>query len=509
MPSHSTRRALLRRRRRLALVVAAAALLGAGGSAPARAQDGEPTGTVGEVLFGIYELDARSSGVQARYELEGILPGGAPVLDLTLPETATRFGSGPIGYGLAGLAYPGPLLANLGVLAAQGGFGSEDSIPPWPIKAEAFYPTGPTEVDESQGPAIQRVASGDLGVLAHGAFPAIDAPPVLSVGTIEAASRSAIEGELAVSRSRVVLGDVKILGGLIGIDSLVTDLVAAHDGTTGSTSGGTIASGVTFLGLAARLTEEGLVLEQAAPVQGPAAPAGGALDPLLGPLQGAVAPVQQALTQVLGQAMPQVDEILAQAGITLSLVEPHDEQIETGAASRLSSGLALTFSYKGREQQALVDLVNSIPADLKPNLGPIPNPVTFLAENHITSLNLAPGSVSALATPPFPTFDVPLVDIPTDLTVDPGTTLGDPGFATTPAPRPAAPAAPGAGGTAPETDPISTLGGALPAVLVALVLMASPFFGLGSSRLADNVLAPAATACPNGLDQPPAPRRRP
>ena len=47
----------------------------------------------------------------------------------------------------------------------------------------------------------------------------------------------------------------------------------------------------------------------------------------------------------------------------------------------------------------------------------------------------------------------------------------------------------------------------MPAILVALALLASPLFGLGSSRLADNVLAPVSTSCPIGLDKPPAPPR--
>ena len=80
-----------------------------------------------------------------------------------------------------------------------------------------------------------------------------------------------------ITRSRVALNDVLILGGVIAIDSLVTDLVAAHDGLTGSTNGGTVASGVRFLGLAASLDQDGLVLDEAPPVEGPGEPLGGLL----------------------------------------------------------------------------------------------------------------------------------------------------------------------------------------------------------------------------------------
>ena len=47
--------------------------------------------------------------MEALYSIEGLLPGGAPILDLTVPETLARFGSGPTGYGLASIAYPGGL----------------------------------------------------------------------------------------------------------------------------------------------------------------------------------------------------------------------------------------------------------------------------------------------------------------------------------------------------------------------------------------------------------------
>ena len=494
-------------RRSLVLLMGAASLFALAGSMPAGGQEiaGGPTG---EELFGTYDLQARGLGVEGTYLIEGLIPGGAPVLDLALPETLARFASGPSGYGLASLAYPGGIIANFGSLVTQSG-GPGEQVPPYPIKAEAFYPAGPTEADASQpGGITQRVITTDRAVEANASFPALDAPPLVAIGTITSASRGAIEGALGVSRTRVALGDVSILGGVITIDSLVTDLVAVHDGQTGSTAGGTVASGVKFLGLDASLTEDGLVLQQAPPVEGPGAPLGSALTGAVDPLNGIAGPLQAQLRTVLNQAVPQLDDVLARAGIHLTLLQPRDEQVDSGAATRITTGLSLTFSYKGREQQAMVDLVNSIPADLKPNFGPIPNPVTFLAENHIYGLSLAPASVSALATPPFPTFDFPDIEVPGVL--DPGTppwesSIDVPGFTTPPAALPA----PTSGTTAPLSEPISAVAsGAVPAVLVALALLASPLFGLGSARLADSVLAErSSTSCPGGLDRPPDPRR--
>lgn len=500
-----------RRRRRLALLMGAAALLGLGGSIPANAQNSAPTGKTGEELFGAYDMSARGLGVQGTYTIEGLIPGGTPILDLAMPETLARLSSGPYGYGLASLAYPGGIFANFGTLVSQSG-GPGDSVPPYPIKAEGFYPGGPTTDDQSQpGGTIQKVVASDRAVESTGTFPAMLAPPVVLVGSISSASRSSIEGNLAVSRTHVVLSDVRVLGGLITMSAVTTDLVAAHDGVTGSTAGGTTASGVKFLGLDAAFTEDGLVLQKAPPVEGSAAPLGGALGGTADPLSSLTGPVQEQINAVLNQAIPSVDGMLAQAGIHMEMLAPHDEQVDTGAATRTTSGISLTMSYKGKEQAAMVELVNSIPPDLKPNFGPIPNPVTFFAENHIYGLALAPATVSSLASPPFPTLDFPMQgDLPSEhLPLVPGweTSLAaPPGFSTRTAPLPAGPAT--GTGSHPATSPISSaVGDAVPAILVALALLVSPLFGVGSSRLADNVLAPVTTSCPTGLDKPRAPTR--
>jgi hypothetical protein len=495
-----------RRRRSLILLAVAAALLGAGGAIPARAQDGGEEIT-GDTLFGTYELAARGTGVQARYEIEGLLPGGSPILDMTIPESLARFGSGPTGYGLASLAYPGGLLVNLDSLITQAGQPEAGaSIPPYPIKAEAFYPSGPVDAQNLQAGGVQQVRSGPLGVEVLSTYPAIEASPVLHVDSISSASRASVEEGSAVSRTRVVLGGVDLLGGLITIESLVTDLVAAHDGEAGAVDGGTTATGVRFLGLAARLTEEGLLLDEAPPVAGPAAPLGGALNPLLEPLQDLTAPVQDLLEDVLQQAVPSLDDALAAAGIDLSLLtveETLDE--ETGSAAFAAAGLRLGLTYEGKEQAALQELINSIPEELRPSIGPIPSPIAFLTENHITGLSLAQGTVSALASPPFDTSGLPSTDLPTGElpTFDPGT-VGTPGFST-PTPEIPTPTTPGGFG-----ETISALAGsAIPAALLIFLLLASPLFGVASTRLADNVLAPVATSCPQGLDQPPSPTRQP
>lgn len=486
------------RRRSLALLMLVSAVLGTAAGPDARAREA-PAGPTGEELFGSYLLEARGQGMRIRYEIEGMLPGGSPVLDLGMPEVLTRFTSGPIGYGVASLAYPGGVIVNMPSLVEQSGGGSD--TPPYPIKQEAFYPTGPTQaVDEQPGGTAQRVTSGPLGIDALASFPATVAPPILSVGTVHTAARSAITEGKAVSRTRVVANDVVVLGGVLTIESVVTDLVAAHDGTVGSAAGGTVANGVRFLGLDASLTEDGLVLTEAPPVDGPGEPLGGVLTPLVPPAGEALSPFEEALREALAGAGPQLDEVLGMAGVHVSVVEPGTADDESDAASLSSSGVLVGFDYFGRDQDALANLIAAIPPELRPNLGPLANPINFFTENHFTAIGLAPASVTAVAAPPFPAPELPPLDLPG---VDPGVTvpgtssLAEPGF-TTPTPS-----LPRAGDDPTDISSSTALDGAIPALLVALALLASPLFGMGSTKLADNVLAPVSTRCPTGHDRPP------
>ncbi len=131
--------------------------------------------------------------MQTRYEIEGLLPGGAPVLDFTIPETLARFGSGPTGYGLASLAYPGGIIVNLPSLIAQAG-ADASNIPDYPVKAEAFYPAGPLDAKARPSGTSRCSTHARMGVDAMGTFPSIDANPAISVASVTSASRSVHRG---------------------------------------------------------------------------------------------------------------------------------------------------------------------------------------------------------------------------------------------------------------------------------------------------------------------------
>jgi hypothetical protein len=498
-------------RRGLAGLLVAGSLLGGAASAPpVQAQDAG--GVTGDEIFGGYTLTSRASGLQATYDVPGMLPV-SPIVQLSVPEALATLSSGPSGYGLASLAFPGPLIADLGTVIALASDEAPE-VPGYPIRQEAFYPSGPTEAEEGTDDGTMMRAATEPGASeALTRYAGMHAPPVVTAGNIVSASRSSIEDGRAVTRARTEVTDVSILGGVVQIDSIVTDLVAANNGEESGSDGATVVSGVRFLGLAATLDERGLVLAEApAPQEGPVP--GDAL-PGLGDLGGALQPgtdpLNQALREVLDQAVPSVNELLEAAGVTIEVLDPV-ESTDTGMVSRSAAGVVVDVRYVGQDQEPLVELVDALPPDMRQALGPIPNPVNFLVETHVTTLSLGTASVSSTASPLFE-VDIPPFEAPMDLDLvapgAPGSAGAGPGFST---PVPGVPGAGGGGGpgsggsTTLSTSPTSALlSGAIPAFLILALAMGAPLFAAGTSRLADNVLAPSDRSCPYGLDRVPDP----
>ncbi len=493
--------ALLRTRRPLVALVLAAFVLGIGGGNVA-AQE-EPAGPIGEDLFGGYDLSGRGNGVQITYDTPGTFPLPSPVFQATVPEAIATLNGGPSAAALASVAYPGPVVANLGALIDVAS-GQQSGIPQYPIAARAFHPSGPPEDVQVQPDGTTMAArTSAISANAFASYSGTKAPPAMEFGSLVAGGDSSVVDKKAVARSRAVASDIRILDGLFTIDSVVTDLVASTDGTAGATAGGTTVSGFRFLGLDVVVDRDGMRLAEA-PAEGPA-------PPVLGPLGQPLAPVTDALAGLANEIRTQkagiLDDLLAQAGMSVRLLDPI-EVVDGSSANRTANGLVFSFTYVGQEQAQMNQLVGMIPPELRGSIGgQIPNPVNFLVETHIGGFAIAPASVTSVTSPAFLAEDFPLdVGLGDDLL---GTDLGTSGF-DTPVPalggETAASDGAAAGDTPIEGDAIASgLGTALPAALVVLLVVASPFFAMGSSRLADNVLDVVETSCPLGLEKPPPP----
>ena len=507
------------RPRRLVRLVIVAFLLGAVASPTAGAQTAGEEPDVSQ--FGGYIVSSRSNGFQVTYDSPGLLPTGSPIFQLSVPEAVATLNSGPVGYALASFVYPGPLVADLGsALAASG---QETGIPPYPVRAEAFFPSGPTEARQGEQ-GTEMVATTAFGdSRARSSFGGLDFAPAAFVGAARSASQSVIEGDQVVSRTRTAISDVVLFGGIINIDSVITDIVATSNGTESASAGGTKVSGVTVLGLPATIDEDGLKFDEPPtedpsdnPVGGPIDGAlGGALDPVRDGLGGAAEPLNQLLDELGITGDDALQQLFEQSGIDVRLLGPIETN-DGGTVERTANGLSITVNYDGRNTPVLTELLSLVPASALPpeNLGPIPfSPqalFNLLKETHITGVALAPANVSAAVSPSF-VADTPefVADVPTG-DVDPGLGSGSPDLGTgggtdfetaTPDLPPASPATSGSS-SEPASAVSGLLGEAVPALAALAVLLGAPFFAAGSSRLADNTLAMATTSCPMGLDGP-------
>lgn len=509
-----------RPRRRFAGLVAVAFVLGIAAAPQVAIAQTEGQADISQ--FGGYIASARGNAVQITYDSPNLLATGSPVVQFSVPEALATLNSGPVGYSLASFLYPGPLIADLD--AALSATGTSTGIPPYPIRSEAFFPSGPTSASQGEQ-GTEMVATTEFAdSQARASYAGLALDPVVSIGDITSSSQSVIEGDQLVARARSDVSRISIAGGLISIDAVTSDLVATSNGSESASSGGTSITGLRILGLPATVDADGVrFVDGPDGPEAPANPIRDALDPLLGGVTGPVGdaleenlagPLNELLDQVGGGVDQALQQLFEASGIEIKLLDAV-ATADGGLASRSASGLAVTLNYDGQNTPVLTDVLALLPtADLpSENLGPIPfSPqalVKLLEKVHTISFVIGVADVSASATEAFvfedPTFtpSSPTPSPTLGATGSSGGTTTSGGFeSATPAlPPPAAP-------QTVTSLPVSTgapfpFGDAIPALLVFAAVLATPFFAAGSSRLADNALAPVAASCPEGLDHPP------
>jgi branched-chain amino acid transport system permease protein len=436
--------------------------------------------------FGGFEALARAGGVQASYDVKGVLPLPPPLVEVTVPNARASSSSGPSSLAFGSLAYPGDLIGNLPALVEQSAPGSGALVPPYPIATLAMYPAGPATARQDVGTASATVASGADGATAAVSLAASQVPGVVDVGTVTTTSRTGVEDGRLVARARTEVDHLTLLFGLVELDDVVTDVVAASDGRAASTGGSTTVGRATVLGQPARLGPDG---PQLAGTSGP---------DLLGPLGAAIA------------------QLLRGTGLRVS-VAPLVPAVDGAAASVEASGVDLELDYDG-SQGALAQLLALLPTDQLPGQATPGVPVNtspqalvnLLKETHIVCLRLGPAHAQVDATPALAATDEgpgPPVDLAGS---GPGAASGPGGF-TTPLPAlPAATVAP----TAARRPLVPVPGRGVGTGLLVLAALSLPLWAVGVRRLLDGALADAAPGCavPDGpptLGGDPVGRRRP
>jgi hypothetical protein len=503
---HADRRRRLRGRRRAVaswlLLLLGAGVLGAPVSAQVAA---DPFAAYGGMNAG-----SRAGGVQISYDVEGVLPLPPPLLQVTVPTSRASTATGPSSLAFGSMAYPGDLVGNLPAIFEQSAPGSGGLMPPYPLAALAEYPTGPASHRQDVGTASAAVEASASGASAVSSLGGTSVPGLIEVGAVTAASRTGLEDGLVVARSRAEVSTISLLFGLVRLDDVVTDVVAATDGTTSSTGGGTTVGRASVLGLPATVGPDGLVIDAYAPPEsaGPLAPLVDALAGL-GATADQLGTVAEALGPVLADGLAAtaavVDDLLAEGGLRIT-VAPLAETQDGASAKAETSGLEISLAFDGSGDGPLAQLLALLPADDLPGNGIPGMPVNtspqalvnLLKETHVVQVHLAPATARVDATPAF------------DAAPREPTT-----------PRPSSELGPSFGGPAPPAagfmTPLPILDGARPSVaavssgafvpgraigfLVALLAVLSlPLWGRASARLLDASLTDAAPDCPDRIE---------
>ncbi len=430
--------------------------------------------------LGGYSLLARANPLQITYDSPGLLPV-SPIVQVSVPESYTILSSGPSGYSLASLAFPGPLLADLGSVIKQTSAACQPpfDVPIYPLRAEAFFPQGPTSTDASPVPGgrMQAIADGPTSS-AFAALNDVVFPAVFGIGSVSGTSSTSGKGPDAVTKARSVVSGFRLLAGAISIDSIVTDVTATSTGDGGTTEGSTTVSGATVAGQQVTIDEKGVSLAGTA--------VGG-------------------LGDILSQLSQSLNDALVQSGITIKVVN-HRENKDGGLAERVAGGLVININYNGRTAPLISQLLAAIPANqLDPtNLtecAPSSPQGLFnlLKETHIESFALGGATVSSNGSTG---FAVPSLDVSTTIPGLPDLSSADLGGVLPDELGSASLGASSGSGAGVVSNTGTTTGlfaegRGIPVALILLLLALFPVLGALTQRLADATLAAGPTdSCP-------------
>lgn len=246
---------------RAALVAGGLGLLAVGLSiGPVRADDAPGSG------FGIFSLQANAPGIQVvttessgtcfrNYAADNGCEG-------VVPQAVSTLRSGPVGHGLAAVAWPGTIAAGAGsLLITVGG----DKVPPQaamlndPVRADAYTNVGkPTQSNDTVPGSTMTATALPSHVSADAELGQSTVLAVATAGSTQARSSVDLTGPsaaTATSHSEVKNVDI---AGVLHIGSVVSDATATTDGTTAAAHGVTTASGITVDGVAVTIDDNGV-----------------------------------------------------------------------------------------------------------------------------------------------------------------------------------------------------------------------------------------------------------
>lgn len=419
--------------------------------------------------FSGYDMGGKASAISFIFDSPSLGVPAKPTGELNFAYSEASLASGPAAYGLGSVLWPGQVVAALPpflqdtIESESGGqFTFPVDVPVYPVRAESFYPQGPTDSSLDAGTLHMRSAAKEKSAEGVSYLNKFALPGIASMGNQASFSTLGFDPDGAVSMVEAAANGVSLLNGAITFDSVVTRATARSDGEKGTVAGTTTIVGAEVGGTPVAIDSNGVH------VAGNDTP---------------TAAQQQALNQVLNQL-----------GVTMELSRPVDT-ITGPKASRSLGGLLISI-----KSSTLEPLIAALPADLQSQIrGQITLDQTF-------AVQIAPAAVSAGAAKAFE-FVPPAVVPPAGPTTptDGGTTSGEPltpvgeegvDLSNDVVSQPTT-----VGGTTIALQPVKNDFDGVPIWLVVLLVLIALVSSRPLTMLADRIFAArGAAGCPNERD---------
>jgi len=220
--------------------------------------------------LGSYSLYASAPGVEWTYDSP--TAPTHPELDAEVPETVARLQPGPVGYGLAAVAWPGTLIADGGSTAGLVGLTLPQPLAAnanEPVRAEARTGSGPPTVTNDNYPGTTMTATATNEEVSGAATMAGSTGPAPSSSTGSTSSSSDVKLEgtnTVITAATSTVKDIN-LGGVVKIASVTSSATATSDGTHAKVTGSTVVSGMTVAGQPVSVDQSGVhVISSSAPL---------------------------------------------------------------------------------------------------------------------------------------------------------------------------------------------------------------------------------------------------
>jgi hypothetical protein len=406
-----------RARRRVAVAAGFLVIFAMGGATRAAAQ----------TEFGGFQVGSSAAAISIVYNQPsfGISTAPCPTFPFDLSRT-TAFSDAASGHALGSVAWPCDFFANALPLLGEmipPPFGPQD-IPAYPVRAETFYPQGPTNQETGAPLAHMSASSVEGASLGSANFGSLTFPGIIVASNVTSTSQANRTPNGTIATATSAMHDVDILEGTVHFDSIKSVVTAESNSETAEVSGGVTYAGLTVLGQPAVIDAEGIHFQPQPPASssnGGGLPGGGKTkktspvaaqaspsptpSPSASPSPTASpppedGPVGEIVNPIYEQLVKQLQTQLERMGIEFQPSTTIDV-VEGASGSREVSGIQITL--KGETAQPYVDrLPKPIQDQIEQAIcDPSGNVCVNFPFDGVFTLYLGSASAKAAASPAF------------------------------------------------------------------------------------------------------------